>query len=66
MALRLLATAATGGSGGLPALWRLSRSVTSSATANQAQPQAQVVEHEHEAGAPRWVRELGVVRNDWT
>ncbi|GBF97251.1 biotin synthase [Raphidocelis subcapitata] len=66
MALRLLAQAASGPSGSLPALVRLSRSVTSSSTAQQA-AQPQVAEqHDVQDSLPRWQRELGVVRNDWT
>ena len=66
MALRLLAQAASGPSGTLPALVRLSRSVTSSSTAQQA-AQPQVAEqHEAHDPSPRWQRELGVIRNDWT
>jgi hypothetical protein len=64
--LRAFTSAASGSRGPLPALWRLQRAVTSSSTSNQAQPQAAALEPKHEAGPPRWVRELGVVRNDWT
>ena len=65
--LKLLATAASGAPAGLPALWRLSRSVTSSSTPAQAQPQPQASEPaEQEASLPRWARELGVIRTDWT
>lgn len=67
MALRLLHSAALGASGGLPALFRLSRSVTSSSPPHQAQPQAQPAEPEQQhEGMPRWARELGVIRTDWT
>jgi hypothetical protein len=66
MALGLLHSAAQGSSRGLPALLRLSRSVTSSSTAHQAQPQPQAAEADHDHGVPRWLRELGVIRNDWT
>lgn len=70
MALRLLASAAKG-SGSYPAqqaLYRLSRSVTSSSNPQQAQPQPVAAEATSSAsdGVPRWLRELGVVRTDWT
>jgi hypothetical protein len=69
MALRLLASGAQGGSGALPALWRFSRAIGSSSAGQQA-AQPQPISAEPEAspssGVPRWERELGVVRNDWT
>lgn len=68
MALRALGNAVGSGNGSLPALFRLTRSITSSSSSSAAQPQPQAAEPEHEqsAGPPRWIRELGVVRNDWT
>ncbi|KAI8471950.1 MAG: hypothetical protein J3K34DRAFT_376320 [Monoraphidium minutum] len=66
MALRLLHTAALGASGGMPALFRLSRSVTSSSTPAQAQPQPAASEPDAPQGVSRWARELGAIRTDWT
>ncbi|PNH01015.1 Biotin synthase, partial [Tetrabaena socialis] len=42
----------------------LSRLLTSSSSAQHAEPQLAAVEPS--PSVPRWVRELGVVRTDWT
>lgn len=64
--LQIMHSAARGAPAGVPALLRLGRSVTSSSTPAQAQPQPQASEAEQDTGVPRWARELGVIRTDWT
>lgn len=74
MALKLLASAAKGHPSAMPALFRLSRSVSSTSNAAAAQPQPAAAEADasesaaasQQGSTPRWLRELGVVRTDWT